>query len=108
MLETLKQTWRELRRGPPGRRFRAYYERRAAHRDSGAKKLLCVGSGALVLLAGIALMPAPGPGVLVALAGVALLARGSPQAARAFDRAELRLRRWLARARRPGTKAGRD
>lgn len=108
MLEALKRTWRELRRGRPGRRFQAYCERRAAHRDGGAKKLLCVGGGAVVLLAGIVLMPAPGPGILVALVGVALLARGSPQAARIFDRVELRLRKWLSRARQSETRAGRD
>jgi hypothetical protein len=108
MLETLKQTWRELKSGRPGRRFRAYYERRKTCRDGGAKKLLCVGGGAVVLLAGIALMPAPGPGLLVALVGVALLARGSPRAARVFDRVELRLRRWLSRARSSGTQAKRD
>ena len=107
MLETLKQTWRELVRERPGRRFQAYCRRRAAQRDGAAKKLLCIGGGAVVLLAGIALMPAPGPGILVALVGVALLARGSPQAARIFDRVELRVRKLLSRARRSGTRAGR-
>ena len=98
MIERLKAGWRELRRSEPGRRFRDRYERRRRHgRHSGARKWSVIVAGALIVLAGIVLLPLPGPGMLVVAAGALLMAEESRAMAAALDSLELRLRRLIAR-----------
>lgn len=96
MLDRLKQHWHNFRRPRPGARFRVHYREQAHARSSPLRRYAGAGSGAVLMLAGIALLPAPGPGTLVMIAGAVLLARGSWRAARTFDRVDLgvhRLRR---------------
>jgi hypothetical protein len=81
-----------LIQGTPGRRFQERYlrGRRAAH--SAAKRIAKVATGAVLIAAGIVLLPAPGPGILVVLLGLALVAESSPRVAKTLDRIELRVR----------------
>lgn len=98
MLSRLKQSWREFRRSPPGRRFRELYERRRRARHAGAKRALFIGGGLLTVAAGVASFPVPVvPSELVILTGLAIFAQGSERAARLLDWAELRLRGPLRR-----------
>jgi uncharacterized protein (TIGR02611 family) len=92
MLQSLKNTWKHLLKGPPGQRFQSQYRRRQQVRRSALTKILFIGSGLVVLAAGVFFLPAPGPGFLIVLLGGALIAQESAIAARALDWAELRLR----------------
>jgi hypothetical protein len=87
VLAHLKKGWRDLRQGQPGRRFSQRYER--GRRGGTARKWLLVTGGALLAVAGIALLPLPGPGLLVIVAGLILIAEESHATARALD--------WLER-----------
>ena len=93
MLARLKEGWRELKRGQPGRRFQDRYARRrgAARGVLGKCAFVCV--GVLVLLVGIVFLPLPGPGMIIVAAGALLMAEGSRTTARALDALELRVRR---------------
>ena len=93
MIQRLKAGWRELRHGKPGRRFRDRYERRRnERRHPGEHKWSVIVVGALVILAGIVLLPLPGPGMLVVAAGALLMAEESSALARALDALEVRVR----------------
>jgi len=97
MFRKLKQSWRELQRGEPGRRFEDRWRRKG--RSSAARKALALGTGTVVVALGLLLLPAPGPGTIVLALGAALLAEESRWVARALDRAELLLRSALRRLR---------
>lgn len=101
MFDTLKANWQHLRRAPAGERFQQYYQRRQQHRSSGALRILLLGVGALVVVIGVILMPAPGPGMLIVAVGLATMAGESRSVARALDAGERRLRalwqRWRKR-----------
>src|SRR5215212_9621161 len=93
MLQQLKQAWREFKRSPPGRRFQETYKRRQRSRLGGAKRILFIGGGLLIIAAGIVSFPVPGiPSELIIVAGLAIFAQGSMRAARILDWVELRLR----------------
>jgi hypothetical protein len=103
MMQRLKAGWRELRLGEPGRRFRHRHERRRRERHHGAaRKWSVMAVGALILLAGIVLLPLPGPGLIVIAAGAVLVAGESRTAARALDQIELRARRLFRSTRLSG------
>ena len=96
MIERLKTSWRELRHGKPGRRFRDRYDRRRSHsRHAGGRKWSMIVGGVLIVLAGIVLLPLPGPGMLVVALGALLVAEESLSMARALDWLELKGRRLL-------------
>lgn len=97
MLQRIKTSWRALRDDLPGRRFERRYDRR---QRSGQRlsRLLYVGTGFVLLLAGLCFMVLPGPGIPIFLAGAALVAGESRYLACLLDRMEL----WLRRRR--GTK----
>lgn len=97
MFHKLKQSWRDLQQGRPGRRF----EDRWRHRRPGgpARKILVIGSGAVVFAAGLFFLPAPGPGMVLLVLGAALVAEESRWVARALDRAEVLVRAALRRLR---------
>ena len=100
LIERLKQGWRELRRGEPGRRFRSRHERKRRSGRSGAvRKWSVIIGGLVVVLAGIVLLPLPGPGMLVVAFGALLMAEESLLTAKALDRLELRARALVARVR---------
>lgn len=96
MLQRLKTNWRELKDHEPGKRFQERYHRGHHTGKGGLRKLLFIGSGILVLAAGVFFLPAPGPGFLILLVGAGLLAEGSLVAARVLDWTEIRLRRLAA------------
>lgn len=96
MLRKLKKSWNELKDHEPGRRFQERYQRVHQRRQGGARKLLFIGGGVLVMAAGVFFLPAPGPGFLVLALGAGLLAQESLAAARALDWSEVRLRRLAA------------
>jgi hypothetical protein len=106
VIDGLKTRWRELRRGEPGRRFRARYERRHARaRHAGGRKWSVIVAGLLIALAGIVLLPLPGPGLLVIALGALLVAEQSVIAARILDSLEMRGRALIERWR-PSQRSG--
>jgi Putative transmembrane protein (PGPGW) len=90
-----KKAWRELKAGKPGRRFQARHER--ARGGGALRKWGLIAGGALIVLAGIVLLPLPGPGLLVIAAGALLMAEESRAAARALDWLEMKARRLAGR-----------
>ena len=101
MFETLKAHWQHLRRAPAGERFEQYYARRQQNRSSGALRALLLGAGALIVVIGVILMPAPGPGMLIVAVGLAMMAGESRGVARALDASERQLRHLWRSWRRP-------
>jgi uncharacterized protein (TIGR02611 family) len=97
MLDKLKQSWRHLKEGKPGKRFRQQYERRKRSGRSNLSKILFIILGLLIMVVGLIFLPAPGPGTLILLPGAALIARESLFAARLLDWLEVRIRRVIAR-----------
>jgi hypothetical protein len=97
LITRFKISWRELRRGDPGRRFRERYERRHKRSHPNGRKWSAIIFGALIVLAGIVLLPLPGPGMLVIAAGALLMAEESLAIARALDAIEVRARNLLGR-----------
>lgn len=97
MIEGLKQRWQALKRGKPGKRFQDEYDKRHDKNSSRARKIGMLVAGAIVLVAGIILMPAPGPGILIVAIGAAMLSQESKFAARILDGAEVKgraLMKW--------------
>ena len=97
MFDKLKQSWRDLQHGEPGRRFEDRWRGRTP--GGRARKLLVIGAGALVFALGLFFLAAPGPGTVLLVIGAALMAEESRAVARALDRAELLVRAALARLR---------
>ena len=56
------------------------------------RKVLFLGGGALILVAGLFFLPAPGPGWAIIFIGGGLIAQESERAAKILDWVELRLR----------------
>ena len=92
MLKKLTQSWRELKKADPGKRFQERYRHRQQQGGSGLRKPLFIGAGVLVMAAGLFFLPAPGPGFLILFFGAGLVAQESLFAARALDRVEVWLR----------------
>jgi hypothetical protein len=92
LIARLKQGWRELRHGEPGRRFRSRYDRRRAASGGTARRSFVCILGIVIALAGIVLLPLPGPGMLIVAFGALLMAEGSRTVAGALDALELRVR----------------
>ena len=92
MIQASRKLWRRLIDGKPGSRFQERYLRRRQTPSGRLRKCLVIVAGALLVIVGIILLPAPGPGALIMLAGATLIAQESLAAARVLDRVELRLR----------------
>ena len=95
MLKDLKQNWLRFKAGPPGRRFQQQFRDRQQFRSGPVRKALIIAGGILVAVAGIFFLFAPGPGIIILLIGASMIAQESFLAARAFDRIEIHLRRFL-------------
>lgn len=95
MLKRLKESWRRLRAGTPGRRFQQQHSRRQESGRSPLKKALFVVVGLLLMAVGIFLLFVPGPGLVVLLLGALMVAQQSLLAARALDWAEVRALKLL-------------
>jgi hypothetical protein len=95
VLNKLKHQWTQLRRYPPGQRFRRRFEAQRQKAPDGAgwrRRLLLFGAIALCFVIGVVLMFMPGPAVLFFALAAALLAEESRWVARGLDRLELRIR----------------
>ena len=86
-----------LRHDPPGTRFQRVHDRLKDQHP--VRRGLLATAGALVLLVGVALLVLPGPGIPLVIAGLALLTSLSSRLARLLDRAEIAVRRRVARYR---------
>ena len=93
-----REHWRELRRGRPGRRFQARYERlrRSRHRCGALERILLVVAAIVLFLIGALLVIFPGPAIPFFFMGGALLATESRPMARLMDWSEVRLRTVFA------------
>jgi uncharacterized protein (TIGR02611 family) len=103
MLRRLRKSWHDFKKLEPGKRFQQRY--RQGPKAGKLRKLLFLGGGTLIMIAGLFSLPAPGPGFLILFVGAGLVAQQSLIAARALDWTELRVRRLLAWARRVWRKA---
>jgi UPF0716 family protein affecting phage T7 exclusion len=95
MLKHLKQSWRRFKAGLPGRRFQQQFRLRQRFRSGAARKALFMAGGILIAAAGVFLLFVPGPGIITLLIGAVLIAQQSSLAARAFDRIEIRIRKFI-------------
>ena len=97
MLRGLKQQWRDLRKGRPGRRFQDQCERKRSGQEgkSWMRRFLQPVIGTIVLAAGIVFCVIPGPGLPLVLVGATLLAEHSQPMARGLDWCEVKLRNAL-------------
>lgn len=98
MFQRFRRDWQLLRSGAPGERFQRYHRQRRS--PDGGMRVGPLVAGALVVLVGIVLLPAPGPGIIVVAVGCALLAGESLRVARLMDRSETALRSAVGRWRR--------
>jgi hypothetical protein len=95
MLKHLKQSWQRFKAGLPGRRFQQQFRLRQRFRCGATRKALLITAGILLAATGVFLLFVPGPGIIILLIGAVLIAQQSSLAARAFDRIEIRLRRFI-------------
>ena len=95
MLEELKQNWQRFKAGLPGRRFQQQFRYRQQFRTGLLRRALLIAGGILIATAGIFFLFAPGPGIIIFLLGAVVIAQQSSLAARAFDRVEIQLRRFV-------------
>lgn len=96
-----REHWRELRRGRPGRRFQARYERARQDQRAGAAERILLAIVAIVCLAiGAVLSVVPGPALPFFFLAGGLLATESRWVARFMDWSEVKTRlivAWLKR-----------
>jgi len=94
--------WRELRRGEPGKRFEARYERsrREEKKKGKAGRILFILAAVVLLAIGAFLAVFPGPALPFFILGGGLLAAESRPVARFMDGCEVRLRKLFAWAKR--------
>ena len=95
MLRHLKQIWQRFRAGLPGRRFQQQFRLRQRFRSGAARRVFFISAGILLAAVGVSLLFVPGPGIIILLVGAVLVAQQSSLAARAFDRIEIRLRKFI-------------
>src|SRR5688500_8188394 len=92
MLDGIKKYWRGLKAGQPGKRFQQQYKKQHATGTTPWHKVLFLGGGVLIMLAGIFFLPAPGPGWVIIFIGAGMVAQDSERAAKILDWCELRIR----------------
>ncbi len=100
-LENSIEEWRRfLKHSAPGCRFRDRYRRRQqAGRDRSMLKRVChVSFGAAITIGSLVLAPLPGPGWGTFFVGLGIVAGEVLHVARLLDRAEVKLREELRRA----------
>jgi hypothetical protein len=95
LLKELKKSWKALSKECPGQRFQARYHH-VQETGSGRSRVLKLGAGIALTLAGIVLLLVPGPGSVLIVIGGAFLAEESLIAARFLDRLEVLLRKVFA------------
>ena len=100
MLDSLKQHWRDLRNGRPGRRFQDRWKRNCQAQQAKSLRFVQPVVAVLILCAGIVFCILPGPGLPLVLIGATLMAERSRPIARTMDAAEVKLRAFAIHARR--------
>ena len=95
-VQSLKNNWREIADGEPGKRFQHRFEQKEREGRSAAH-LFKMAAAVLLIVAGVVFLVIPGPGSLLIVFGGALLAEGSSKVARALDWTEMRIRKLLRR-----------
>ena len=93
MTHSLREQWRRFASRPAGRRFQMRYRARREKPAGRTRKVVIIGLGAVLMLVGAIMLVLPGPGALVLIAGAALVGEESLVAARVLDRCDL----WIAR-----------
>jgi uncharacterized protein (TIGR02611 family) len=98
VLTNLKRSWKQFRRGRPGRRFQDEYERTQRTRKNKplVLRMLQPVIGCLLLATGIVFLVIPGPGLPLVFVGAGLLAGRFLLIARAMDWCEVRLRKLFS------------
>ena len=97
----LRQGLRELRRGRPGHRFRAHYERSQKQKRSHAATRVGLLVAAIICFAiGVVLVVMPGPAFVFFILAGGLLATESKTVARLMDRIEVLVRKAMSWAKR--------
>jgi hypothetical protein len=92
-----REHWRALRRGRPGHRFRAHYERsRQSERCGAAERLVLVTIAVVLIAIGIVLTVIPGPAIPFFFIAGGLLASESKLVARFMDASEVLIRKIVA------------
>jgi uncharacterized protein (TIGR02611 family) len=100
-LENSIEEWRRvLKQSAPGRRFRDHYSRRqqAGHDRSTLRRVCYVAFGVAIAIGSLVLAPLPGPGWSTFFVGLGIVAGEVSHVARLLDRAEVKLREMLRRA----------
>jgi hypothetical protein len=97
LLNELKKSWKALKKERPGNRFQARYHH-VQQSGSRRNRVLKLGAGIALTLAGVVLLLVPGPGSLLIAVGGAFLAEESLIAARLLDRLEVLLRKVFSAA----------
>ena len=100
MFRRLRQQWKDLTKAKPGQRFQNRYCQRKKRRPTELLKPLYLVIGSALVAFGVVLLAAPGPGLLMIFMGAAMIAEESLLAAKALDRAEVKVRALLRRAKR--------
>lgn len=87
MFETIKEDFRQLRRGNSGSRFREFYEFRQRQRRPGLSpaRVVSIVLGLTLVVGGASIGWLPGPGGFIAIFGLALLAQEFRPMATALD-----------------------
>jgi hypothetical protein len=100
MIGRTRDGWRRFQASKPGHRFRDRYRRlRGSGRGKFTlRKVLVIVGGIVVAVASLLLAPLPGPGWGTFLVGLVILAGELLILARFLDRAEIKLRRPVRRA----------
>lgn len=92
----IRQSWKELERSAPGRRFQDLYERRRRAGHPHLKKIISIAGGLVLTAAGFFLLAFPGPGLLLIFAGMGMMAQYSKAASKALDKCEVGVRKLIA------------
>ena len=100
VLKSLKQQWRDLKKGRPGNRFQDRYERNKEGRadESALRRWVQPLAGMLLFVAGVFFCVFPGPGLPLLVVGAMLLAERSRVMARVLDWSEMNVRKSISKA----------
>ncbi len=96
-LTSIKQDYKTLHEGHPGRRFRSYVDERRKRRSGklGVRRIAGDFLAIALIVTGIAIGWLPGPGGFLAIIGLALIAREVPWIADVLDATEIGIRRII-------------
>jgi hypothetical protein len=109
MFRTLREDWRRLEHGTPGRRFEELYSLRRTRRENrhSTSRIFVIATGTILVVVSPVVGVVPGPGGLVVFVfGFVLLASELRPAARLLDRCEPRARTVWAALRRAWRRIG--